>query len=148
MGFGTGASMGAQIGCPDKSVVCISGDGSFRMNLNELSTIREYNIPVIIIIMNNQTLGMVRQWQTLFYKQRYPQATLDTRGPDFKKLADAYSIKGFVVKTKEEFESAIKDALSEREPVLIDAKIDMNEFVLPMVAPGKNIDDIIFDVEK
>lgn len=148
MGFGTGASMGAQIGCPDKRVVCISGDGSFRMNLNELSTIREYNIPVIIIIMNNQTLGMVRQWQTLFYKQRYSQTTLDTRGPDFKKLADAYSIKGFVVKTKEEFESAIKDALSEREPVLIDAKIDMNEFVLPMVAPGKNIDDIIFEVEK
>ena len=148
MGFGTGASMGAQIGCPDKRVVCISGDGSFRMNLNELSTIREYNIPVIIIIMNNQTLGMVRQWQTLFYKQRYSQTTLDTRGPDFKKLADAYSIKGFVVKTKEEFESAIKDALSEREPVLIDAKIDMNEFVLPMVAPGKNIDEIIFEVEK
>jgi acetolactate synthase-1/2/3 large subunit len=145
MGFGTGASMGAQIGCPDKRIVCISGDGSFRMNLNELSTVREYDIPIIIVIMNNSTLGMVRQWQTLFYEQRYSQTTLDDRGPDFKKLADAFDIKGYTVSTKEEFDSAIRDAFSERQPALIDARIETDEFVLPMVAPGKDIEDMILE---
>lgn len=148
MGFGTGASMGAQIGCPDKRVVCISGDGSFRMNLNELSTVRAYNIPIIIVLMNNQTLGMVRQWQTLFYSHRYSQTTLDERGPDFMKLADAYSIKGFKVSSKEEFDSAIKNAFSEREPVLIDARIEMDEFVLPMVPAGKDIDEMITEIDR
>lgn len=142
MGFGTGASMGAQVGLPDKQVISIAGDGSFRMNCNELATISYYQIPVIIVIMNNSTLGMVRQWQTLFYDKRYSQTNLD-RGPDFKKLAEAYGVDGYQVATKEAFDQAIHQALQNRKPAVIDAKIDKDEFVLPMVAPGTAIQDLI-----
>lgn len=142
MGFGTGASMGAQVGLPDKQVISIAGDGSFRMNCNELATISYYQIPVIIVIMNNSTLGMVRQWQTLFYDKRYSQTNLD-RGPDFKKLAEAYGVDGYQVSTKEAFDQAIRQALQNRKPAVIDAKIDKDEFVLPMVAPGTAIQDLI-----
>lgn len=142
MGFGTGASMGAQLGLPDKQVISIAGDGSFRMNCNELATISYYQIPVIIVIMNNSTLGMVRQWQTLFYDKRYSQTNLD-RGPDFKKLAEAYGVDGYQVATKEDFDQAIRQALQNRKPAVIDAKIDKDEFVLPMVAPGTAIQDLI-----
>lgn len=142
MGFGTGASMGAQVGLPDKQVISIAGDGSFRMNCNELATISYYQIPVIIVIMNNSTLGMVRQWQTLFYDKRYSQTNLD-RGPDFKKLAEAYGVDGYQVATKEAFDQAIRQALQNRKPAVIDAKIDKDEFVLPMVAPGTAIQDLI-----
>jgi acetolactate synthase-1/2/3 large subunit len=144
MGYGTGASIGAQIGVPEKRVVHIAGDGSFRMNCNELATISYYQIPVIIVIMNNTTLGMVRQWQTTFYEKRYAQTTLD-RGPDFIKLADAYGVKAFDVDTKESFEEAFKKALSLKEPVLINAHIDMDEKVLPMVAPGAAIHELILE---
>lgn len=99
MGYGTGASIGAQMGVPEKRVINIAGDGSFRMNCNELSTAVHYNVPVIILILNNGTLGMVRQWQTMFYDARYSQTTLD-RGPDFVKLADAYGAKGFRITKK------------------------------------------------
>ncbi len=142
MGFGTGAAMGAQVACPDKRVISIAGDGCFRMNCNELSTIGYYNIPVIIIVMNNGTLGMVRQWQTLFYGGRYSQTTLD-RGPDFKKLAEAYFIDGYTVTTKAEFDAAITSALSKNAPAVIDARIDTDEFVLPMVGAGKPITELI-----
>ncbi len=142
MGFGTGAAMGAQVGMPNNRVISIAGDGCFRMNCNELSTIQYYNIPVIIIVMNNGTLGMVRQWQTLFYGGRYSQTTLD-RGPDFKKLAEAYSIDGYTVTTKEEFDNALASALSKNAPAVIDARINTDEFVFPMVSPGKPISDII-----
>lgn len=142
MGFGTGACMGAQVGLPDKQVISIAGDGSFRMNCNELATISYYQIPVIIVIMNNSTLGMVRQWQTLFYDKRYSQTNLD-RGPDFKKLAEAYGVDGYQVSTKEAFDQAIRQALQNRKPAVIDAKIDKDEFVLPMVAPGTAIQDLI-----
>ena len=147
MGFGTGAAMGAQAGVSDKRVISIAGDGCFRMNCNELSTIRHYNIPVIIIVMNNGTLGMVRQWQTLFYGGRYSETTLD-RGPDFKKLAEAYFIDGYTVTTKDEFDSAIKTALSKNEPAVIDAHIDTDEFVLPMVSPGQPIENIMTERKK
>lgn len=143
MGFGTGASIGAQIGMPDKQVISIAGDGSFRMNCNELATISCYKVPVIIVIMNNSTLGMVRQWQTLFYDKRYSETNLDNRGPDFKKLAEAYDIKGYQVSTKEAFESAINEAVRERKPAVIDVKINTDEFVFPMVAPGAAIQDLI-----
>ena len=138
MGFGTGASIGAQIGRPDKRVVAIAGDGSFRMNCNELSTVAYYDVPAIYVILNNGTLGMVRQWQTLFYGERYSQTTLD-RGPDFVKLAEAYGIKGARVETKQQFVLAMQSALSENKPMLIDAKINIDEFVLPMVGPGQPI---------
>ena len=144
MGYGTGASIGAQIGMPEKQVVHIAGDGSFRMNCNELATIGYYNIPVIIIVVNNKTLGMVRQWQTSFYEKRYSQTTLD-RGPDFKLLAEAYGVKGYHITTKQEFTAAFEEALKSGKPAVLNCMIDMDEKVLPMVAPGAAINNIIMD---
>lgn len=146
MGFGTGASMGAALGKPEERVISIAGDGCFRMNCNELSTMGFYNIPVIIVVFNNGTLGMVRQWQTLLYNKRYSQTSLN-RGPNFKKLADAYDIDGYEVHTKEEFAEAFKTALSKNAPAVIDAHIGIDDFVLPMVGPQKPIDDLITKVD-
>ncbi len=143
MGYGTGASIGAQLGQPNKHVIHIAGDGSFRMNCNELCTLAEYNIPVIIVVFNNTTLGMVRQWQTAFYEKRYSQTTLTDRGPDFKLLAEAYGIKGYEVHTQEEFSEAFNEALQLGKPVVINSFIGIDEKVLPMVAPGAAICDII-----
>lgn len=144
MGYGTGASIGAQIAQPEKQVVHIAGDGSFRMNCNELSTIAHYDVPVIIVVMNNTTLGMVRQWQSAFYEKRYSQTTLD-RGPDFKLLAEAYGIKGYDVHSQEEMNEALSDALSRKKPAVLNCFIGMDEKVLPMVAPGAAINDMIFE---
>lgn len=144
MGYGTGASIGAQIARPDAQVVHIAGDGSFRMNCNELATIGHYNVPVIIIIMNNTVLGMVRQWQTQFYGARYSQTTLD-RGPDFVKLADAYGITGYSISTQEEFINAFEEALKLGRPAILDCHVGMDEKVLPMVAPGAPLDDLILE---
>lgn len=144
MGYGTGASIGAQMGRPDKQVIHIAGDGSFRMNCNELATIAHYDVPMITVIMNNTVLGMVRQWQTIFYDARYSQTTLD-RGPDFIKLADAYGIKGYDVFTQEEFKEALVEALEKRKPALINCHVGMDEKVLPMVAPGAPINDLILE---
>ena len=144
MGYGTGASIGAALGAADKRVIHIAGDGSFRMNCNELGTLKNYNIPVIIVVVNNGTLGMVRQWQTLFYGERYSQTTLD-RGPDFNILADAYGVRSFKASTKKEFEDALTASLSLNEPVLINAMIDINERVLPMVPAGRPIDELILE---
>lgn len=144
MGFGTGASIGAQIGMKEKQVVHIAGDGSFRMNCNELATISYYNIPVIIVIMNNSVLGMVRQWQTAFYEARYSQTTLD-RGPDFVLLAKAYGIQGYTAHTQEEFKEVFKEALTNRKPAVINCFIEKDEKVLPMVAPGAAINDLILE---
>lgn len=142
MGFGTGASIGSAIGNPDKQVVAIAGDGSFRMNCNELATISFYKIPIIIVIMNNGTLGMVRQWQRLFYEKRYSETTLD-RAPDFVKLADAYDIKGYRVGTKEEYDNVIKEVYGKGFPCIIDAKIDIDESIYPMIAPGGTLNEMI-----
>lgn len=140
MGFGLGAAMGAAASDPQgKPVALITGDGSFRMNLTELSTIGYYNIPVIVVIFNNGTLGMVRQWQTLFFGHRYSQTTLD-RGPDFMKLAEAYSLSGTRVDTVEAFAAAFKTAVEKREPCIIECMLDIDEMVAPMVAPGSPID--------
>ncbi len=144
MGYGTGASMGAQLALPDRRVVHIAGDGSFRMNCNELCTIAHYDIPVIIIIMNNATLGMVRQWQTSFYEKRYSQTDLD-RGPDFCLLAQAYGVKSYDVNSQEEFTSAFEEAWAIRKPVVINCHIDKEEKVLPLVAPGAAIENMILD---
>lgn len=146
MGYGTGAAMGAQAGNPDRTVVHIAGDGSFRMNLNELATISHYNLPVIIIVANNGTLGMVRQWQKMFYDKRYSATTLD-RPPDFVKLADAFGIRGFRAKTEAEFVSAFDQALAERKPALIDCYMDIDEMVFPMVPAGKPIDELLLDAQ-
>ena len=140
MGFGLGAAMGAAASDPEgRPVALVTGDGSFRMNLTELSTIGYYGIPVIIVIFNNGTLGMVRQWQTLFFGHRYSQTTLD-RGPDFMKLADAYGLNGTRVHTVEAFTAAFRKAVEEKKPCIIECMLDIDEMVAPMVAPGSPID--------
>ena len=140
MGFGLGAAMGAAASDPaGRPVALVTGDGSFRMNLTELSTIGYYGIPVIVVIFNNGTLGMVRQWQTLFFGHRYSQTTLD-RGPDFMKLAAAYGLSGARVNTVETFAAAFKAAVEKREPCIIECMLDIDEMVAPMVAPGSPID--------
>ena len=140
MGFGLGAAMGSAASDPEgRPVALVTGDGSFRMNLTELSTIGYYGIPVIIVIFNNGTLGMVRQWQTLFFGHRYSQTTLD-RGPDFMKLADAYGLSGTRVNTVEAFTAAFRKAVEEKKPCIIECMLDIDEMVAPMVAPGSPID--------
>ncbi len=146
MGFGLGASMGAQIGRPDKKVFNIAGDGSFRMNCNELATAVEYKLPIVIVIMNNRVLGMVRQWQSLFYDERYSQTCLD-RCTDFVKLAEAYGAAGVNVTRPEEVEDAIKSALIANGPVVINCEIDKDEKVYPIVPPGAPINELI-DVDR
>ncbi len=144
MGYGTGASMGACLASSGSRVIHIAGDGSFRMNCIELATMKHYKIPVIIVLFNNQTLGMVRQWQTFFYDKRYSQTTLD-RGPDFNLLADAYGIRSYKACSESEFDFALREALSLYEPVLINAHIDIDERVLPMVPAGRPIDELILE---
>jgi len=140
MGFGLGAAMGAAKSDPEgRPVALCTGDGSFRMNLTELSTIAHYDIPVIIVLFNNGTLGMVRQWQTLFFGHRYSQTTLD-RGPDFMKLAEAYGLKGTRVDSMGAFTQAFEQAWKEGKPCIIECVLDINEMVAPMVAPGSPID--------
>ena len=140
MGFGLGAAMGAaKSDEKGRPVALVTGDGSFRMNLTELSTIAYYNIPVIVVIFNNGTLGMVRQWQTLFFGHRYSQTTLD-RGPDFMKLADAYGLEGTRVDNLDDFDAAFKKAYAAGKPCIIECMLDIDEMVAPMVAPGSPID--------
>ena len=141
MGFGLGAAIGAQVATGDTTVL-VTGDGSFGMNLNELATAVTYNVPVIIVLMNNGVLGMVRQWQTLFFGKRYSNTVLE-RKTDFMKLADAFGLMGLEATTPEAFEAAFKKALTAGGPVLINTIIDKDEFVLPMLPPGGSIDDII-----
>lgn len=141
MGFGLGASIGAQIANPDKQVINIDGDGCFRMTCNELATASRYNIPIIQIVMNNHVLGMVRQWQSLFYDKRYSQTSL-TDNVDFVKLAEAFSVKAYRISKREEVEEVLKEALAYKGPVLIDCMIDSDDKVWPMVAPGAAIDEV------
>ena len=142
MGFGLGAAIGAKVGNPDKAVIHITGDGSFRMNCNELATEQHYDTPVITFIMNNGTLGMVRQWQSLIYDHRYAATTLD-RGPDFVKLAEAYGLKGAHVANEEELRAAIQEALESGHGYVVDCIIDLDEMVRPMVEGGKQITDFL-----
>jgi len=143
MGYGTGAAIGVQLAKPNSKVINFAGDGSFRMNCNELATAVHYKLPIIIALLNNGTLGMVRQWQTMFYEKRYSQTTLD-RGPDFVRLAEAYGAVGLRVTKKEEVVPAIEKALVSDKPVVIDFIIDIDERVLPIVPPGKGIDQLIY----
>ena len=147
MGYGTGAAIGAQFAAPDRRVVHIAGDGSFRMNMNELTTIAIHKLPIIIIIANNQTLGMVRQWQTLFYDKRYSATTLDAAAPDFVKFAEAFGIAGYRVFDEKEFIAAFDEALASGKPAVIDSTMDIDEMVLPMVPAGKPIDELMLDAQ-
>ncbi len=142
MGYGTGAAIGAQIANPDYRVVNIAGDGSFRMNANELATISRYKLPIVILVMNNHTLGMVRQWQNLFYDKHFSETTLDTP-LDWVKLAEAYGVKGIRLGAKDDPKKILKEALSLNEAVVIDCEIPIDDKVLPMVAPGADISDMI-----
>ncbi len=141
MGYGLGAAIGANIACGDKTLL-ITGDGSFGMNLNELATAVTYNIPVVIVVMNNGALGMVRQWQTLFYEKRYSNTVLQ-RKTDFVKLAEAFGAKASRAETLSEFKTAFESAIRHDGPYLIDAVINIDELVLPMLPPDGSMGDII-----
>ena len=144
MGFGLGAAIGAKVGNPDKTVIHITGDGSFRMNCNELSTEEYYKLPIITFVFNNQTLGMVRQWQNLIYNKHYSETTLD-RGPDFVKLAKAYGLKGRRVSNQKMLCEAIEEALECGTGYVIDCVIDIDETVRPMVKAGDPIAKFLLD---
>ena len=142
MGYGLGAAIGAQVGVPEKQVINIAGDGCFRMNMNEIATATRYNIPIIQVVLNNHVLGMVRQWQTLFYGERYSQTVLEDK-VDFVKVAEAMGAKAYRITKKEEVEPVFKEALEAKEPIFIECVIDPDEKVWPMVAPGAAISEIV-----
>ena len=145
MGYGLGAAIGAKMGCPDKTVVNIAGDGCFRMNMNEIATAVRCGKPLVQIILNNHVLGMVRQWQTLFYEQRYSQTILND-GVDFVKVSEAMGAKAIRVTKMEEVEPALKMALSSEGPIVLDCWIDQDLSVYPMVPAGASLDEV-FDEE-
>jgi acetolactate synthase I/II/III large subunit len=144
MGFCVPAAIGAKLGCPDKTVVAIDGDGSFQMTLQELATAKTEGVPVIFTVINNGSLGMVRQWQELFYAERYSQVDLGFEVPDLVKLADAYGMPGFRCDKAEDVESTLDKAFSVGDsPVIIDFRVDPTEKVFPMVPAGASNDDIV-----
>lgn len=145
MGFGTGAAIGVLCSGKNKRVVHIAGDGSFRMNCNELATISHYKLTLVIVVENNNALGNVRMWQRLFYGKRFSQTTLDF-GPDWCKLAKAYGIKGYKAKNIKEFEKVFKKAFESGKAAIIDARVDKDEMVLPMVPGGNAIYDMIMEL--
>ena len=146
MGFGLGASIGAKMANPHRTVVNIAGDGSFHMNLNELSTAAKYNIPIIELVMNNEVLGMVRQWQKLFYAHRFSQTTLE-KTTDYMKLAEAFGIQGYTIRTAQDVEPVLTQALEQQVPVLINCIIDRDINVLPMVPAGASVEKPILEME-
>ncbi|AUC59684.1 biosynthetic acetolactate synthase I catalytic subunit IlvB [Cyanobacterium sp. HL-69] len=137
MGYGLPAAMGAKVALPDEDVICISGDASFQMNLQELATLAQYNIKAKIVIINNGWQGMVRQWQETFYGERYSSSNMSTGMPNFKLLAEAFGVKGMVVSSRDELSGAIAQMLDHNGPVLMDVQVTSNENCYPMVAPGK-----------
>ena len=142
MGYGFPAAIGAKLAAPDKQVICISGDGSFQMNIQELATAVNNGIDITIAIINNGFLGMVRQWQDIFYNKRYSHTAMDS-SPDFVKVAEAYGAKGFRAENEEEATAAIEQAFAQKGPVLIDFVVEPEENVYPMVAPNRPINEII-----
>ena len=145
MGFGMGAAMGASMATGEKTVL-VTGDGSFGMNLNELATAVAENVPLVVLLLNNSVLGMVRQWQTLFFDKHYSNTMLDRRQTDFVKLAEAFGATGIRATTLEELDQALADAFKCNGPCLIDCILDKDEFVLPMLPPGGSMDDIIVKI--
>ncbi len=141
MGYGLGAAMGAKVGVPDKTVINVTGDGCFRMNLNELATVSRSNIPVIEVIMNNKVLGMVRQWQTLFYGQRYSSTVIDDK-TDFVKVSEGFGVKAVRVSTLDEFKNAFTEAVKSGEPRVIECMIEKDDKVFPMIPAGAANKDV------
>ena len=142
MGFGLPAAIGAQIGAPDKKVVLIVGDGGFQMTVQELMMIKQYNLPVKVVILNNSYLGMVRQWQELFKDRRYSFVNLEVN-PDFIKIADAYGIKNAKLTNKEDLRTKLKDLILSDEGVLIECVVEKEENVFPMIPAGKTVSQMI-----
>lgn len=140
MGYGLGAAIGAKVGCPDKIVANIGGDGCFRMNLIELATASRYNIPVIEIVIDNRVLGMVRQWQTLFYGKRYSQTVLEDK-VDFVKTSEGLGCRAFRVTNEDELRKALAEGLKQEGPIVLDCMIDPDDKVFPMVSPGASIEE-------
>lgn len=147
MGYGLGAAIGGQFGCPDKRVVLISGDGSFHMNLNELTTLASYDLPIVVLVMNNRVLGMVRQWQKVFYGRRF-SATDPHRKTDLVKLAEAFGCQGMRIERTGDIEPVLKAALAAGGPVVVDCRISPDVNVLPMIPPGGTVEDILLEMEE
>ena len=145
MGYGMGAAIGAQVAFPRKRTFLITGDGSFHMNLNELVTMKSYNLPVIVLVMNNTVLGMVRQWQKLFYGSRFSH-TDPHRATDFVKVAEAFGVAGMRIQKTEDIKPVIEKAMALNAPVVIDCKISPDANVLPMIPPGKTVNDIVTEM--
>lgn len=145
MGFGLGAAIGSSIATKERSVL-VTGDGGFGMCLTELATAVTYNVPVVILILNNTVLGMVRQWQTLFFGKRYSNTDISNRQTDFVKLAEAFGAKGFRAESETELRAALDNAFASDGPVVVECMINKDEFVLPMVPPGGSMDDLIVKV--
>ena len=145
MGYGLGASIGAKVGNPDRTVINVAGDGSFYMNLTELSTLAKYDIPVIELVFNNSVLGMVRQWQRLFYGKRFSQTVIE-KGTDFVKLGEAFGVKSLQITKKSDIEPVLKEALSCGKPCLIDCLIDKDLNVLPMVPAGQSVYEPLLEI--
>ncbi|NEY72531.1 biosynthetic-type acetolactate synthase large subunit [Bacillus mesophilus] len=141
MGFGLPAAIGAQIGEPDSTVIAIVGDAGFQMTLQEIALLKQYNLPVIVVIVNNQAMGMVRQWQQLFYNARYSESLLPNQ-PDYIKLADAFGVKGVLVDNEENFVTVFQEAQQSGEAMIIDCRVNRMENVYPMVSPGKGIQEM------
>lgn len=141
MGYGLGAAMGAKVGAPDKTVINVTGDGCFRMNVNELATVSRSNIPIIEVIMNNKVLGMVRQWQTLFYGQRYSSTVIDDK-TDFVKVSEGFGVKAVRVETLDEFKKAFTEAVNSGEPRVIECMIEKDDKVFPMIPAGAANKDV------
>jgi len=144
MGYGFPAAMGAQMAFPDRQVIAIVGDGGFQMTLNDLATVVQYRVPVKIAIINNRALGMVRQWQEIFFEKRYCDIELDF-APDFVKLAEAYGIRGARVEHRTDVADAVEDFLSDREPRLLDFWVDPAENVYPIVPPGASLAEMVVE---
>lgn len=143
MGYGMGAAIGVKTAHPDRPVVLITGDGSFHMNMNEMACAVSQNLPLVVLVFNNSVLGMVRQWQTLFYKKRYSETSIN-RQTDFVKLAEAFGAKGYRIVLRSEIEPVMKEALECGKPCIIDCIIDPDDSVYPIIPPGKGADDIIY----
>jgi acetolactate synthase-1/2/3 large subunit len=138
MGYGMPAAMGVKMALPNEQVICISGDSSFQMNSQELATLSQYKIAAKTVILNNGWQGMVRQWQEAFYGERYSASNMEVGSPDFKKLAEAYQVKGITVRNRSELKDAIAEMLAYDGPVVLDVHVTKDENCYPMVAPGKS----------
>ena len=143
MGFGMPAAMGAKVALPQEQVICIAGDASILMNIQELATLAAYDIGAKIVIINNSWQGMVRQWQEAFYGERYSSSNMQKGMPDFVKLAEAFGVRGLIVHDRSELSSTIASMLADNAPVLLDVKVNPNENCYPMVAPGKANSEMI-----